>query len=81
MCVCVCCCLPVGTQFLLEIEELAGLTQHLEPWRRDVYAPLIIEVRQRTADMGRYPVATPALGRGLCASSVLSQSHHKPLKE
>jgi hypothetical protein len=30
-------------QFLLEIEELAGLTQQLEPWRRDVYAPLIIE--------------------------------------
>jgi hypothetical protein len=29
----------------LEIEELAGLTQQLQPWRRDVYAPLIIEVR------------------------------------
>lgn len=31
-------------QFLLEVEELAGLTAQLEPWRRDVFTPLVIEV-------------------------------------
>ncbi|WIA19787.1 hypothetical protein OEZ85_005698 [Tetradesmus obliquus] len=30
--------------FLLEVEELAGLTAQLEPWRRDVFTPLVIEV-------------------------------------
>jgi hypothetical protein len=38
------CVTRVCTQFLLEIDELAGLSQRLEPWRQDVYAPLIIEV-------------------------------------
>lgn len=38
------CVTRVCMQFLLEIDELAGLSQRLEPWRRDVYAPLIIEV-------------------------------------
>lgn len=33
------------TQFMLEVEERAGLSARLEPWRRDVYAPLVIEVR------------------------------------
>jgi hypothetical protein len=36
--------LPARLQFLLEVEELAGLTAHLEPWRRDVFTPLVIEV-------------------------------------
>jgi hypothetical protein len=31
-------------QYLLEVEELAGLTAQLEPWRRDVFTPLVIEV-------------------------------------
>lgn len=38
-------CFMLSSQFLLEIEELAGLSALLEPWRRDIYAPLVIEVR------------------------------------
>lgn len=43
-----CAVVPLLLQFLLEVEELAGLTQRLEPWRRDVFAPLIIEVQAQT---------------------------------
>jgi hypothetical protein len=31
-------------QFLLEVEEVAGLAKQLEAWRRDIYQPLAIEV-------------------------------------
>jgi len=31
-------------QFLLEVDEVAGLAQQLEAWRRDIYQPLVIEV-------------------------------------
>jgi hypothetical protein len=50
------------TQFLLEIDELAGLSQRLEPWRRDVYAPLIIEVGHAWFECGT--------GAGTCTGEV-----------
>eukprot|EP00879_Flechtneria_rotunda_P022052 GHRR01023267.1.p1 GENE.GHRR01023267.1~~GHRR01023267.1.p1 ORF type:complete len:354 (+),score=78.69 GHRR01023267.1:72-1133(+) len=31
-------------QFHLEVDELTGLPQRLQPWRRDIYAPMVIEV-------------------------------------
>jgi hypothetical protein len=34
-----------ATQFLLEVDEVAGLAKQLEAWRRDIYQPLVIEVR------------------------------------
>jgi hypothetical protein len=45
--------LPARFQFLLEVGELAGLTARLEPWRRDVFTPLVIEVGNTQASAAR----------------------------
>ena len=34
------------SQFLLQVEEVAGLTKQLYQWRRDPARPLVIEVRR-----------------------------------
>ncbi|KAF6256683.1 autophagy-related protein 13-domain-containing protein [Scenedesmus sp. NREL 46B-D3] len=47
--------------FLLEVEELAGLAARLEPWRRDVFTPLVIEVYIQPWDTSAVmPGAAPA---------------------
>lgn len=37
--------LPIILQFLLEVDDVHGLAQGIEPWRKDVSIPLRVEVR------------------------------------
>ena len=34
-----------AAQFLLDVEPVESAKQELEPWRRDISVPLIVEVR------------------------------------
>jgi hypothetical protein len=40
-------------QFLLDVDEVLGLAKQLEAWRRDIYAPLVIEASPARTGRGR----------------------------
>jgi len=63
-------------QFLLEVEELAGLSQRLEPWRRDVYAPLVLEVNHQSRSLNRDSVSATYAFVVWWIISILSSTSH-----